>query len=152
MLNKKERIEKVLQRGKTKLSLWEKSNREYVRLIQECEESINSLDKDSLHWKAVLNFVGPKVYILKCNEFFKIGRTERSVMSRIKDMQVGNPYEVELVFCIPTRNPTLLEEKIHEMFKASRRSGEWFRLYKEDFEALEGWLPNFFEEMRKVGS
>ena len=35
------------------------------------------------------------VYVLECQNFYKIGYTNDSIKSRIADLQVGNPFRIE---------------------------------------------------------
>lgn len=117
-------------------------------MLEVMEPPVTSLDKTSDAWNAVLKWAGPKVYILRCNEFFKIGLTRGSITSRVDTLQVGNPYIIELVFCIPTAKPEELEKLLHARFNASRGIREWFKLSKEDFELLEKDLPDIFKMLR----
>jgi hypothetical protein len=69
------------------------------------------------------------VYILKCNEYYKIGIAvfpER----RIGELQVGNPYELEIVatYKFPKHRVSYMEKRLHRAFEHWNVRGEWFLL------------------------
>lgn len=56
----------------------------------------------------------------------KIGVTaDPDLRSRMRDLQVGNPYPLKVLGVIAAGN-TRLEEYIHEVFAVYRMCGEWF--------------------------
>ena len=63
-------------------------------------------------------------YLLKCEEFLKIGYTSVCVRSRIKAMQTGNPFTLAPLAIVPS--PPELEVALHGMFKGQHYRGEWF--------------------------
>ena len=71
------------------------------------------------------------VYLLKCGEFYKIGRTSNHVNLRVKQLQTSNPEQVEIVHFKDKLNhkQSITEEvKLHKIFSHCRVSGEWFSL------------------------
>jgi len=61
----------------------------------------------------------------------KIGYTRDtdSLISRIGDLQVGNPRRLELLFTIPGGRAG--EKFLHKMLRSSRLCGEWFECTTE---------------------
>lgn len=79
------------------------------------------------------------VYIIKCNEFYKIGSSRDGVDGRLKAMQTGNPYKLRLILKIKIDNYPKAELMLHEHFKDKRRLGEWFELNDKDLKSLNGY-------------
>mgnify|MGYP003598598620 CR=1 FL=1 len=72
-----------------------------------------------------------KIYLIRCGEFYKIGRTCNSVNSRLSTLQTSNPIKLELIHFIDklSKSQSITEEyKLHSMFKHCLESGEWFKL------------------------
>jgi len=65
-------------------------------------------------------------------EFIKIGKASRTVQTRIKQLQTGNPRRIESVQCFMTPNQQIahdVEGYLHSTFIRSRvAGGEWFML------------------------
>ena len=61
----------------------------------------------------------------------KIGKTDRCLLTRIRNLQIANPDELSVVAFIPTPNATQVEETLHQKHKASRIRGEWFSMSDE---------------------
>ncbi len=68
------------------------------------------------------------IYILRCNDFYKIGITNNNVEGRIAQLQTGNPYEIKLVKTYKV--PSTTESSLHGILKNSglHERGEWFHL------------------------
>ena len=66
------------------------------------------------------------IYIIKCNNFYKIGLSNGSE-NRLKMLQIGNPYPLELVGKFPSFYAPEVERKIHQTFKRKHHHGEWFK-------------------------
>jgi hypothetical protein len=61
----------------------------------------------------------------------KIGQT-RSIKSRIRALQTGSPYELEVTFAFPLQGydmADVIEEACHTVAKADRMKGEWFNIH-----------------------
>lgn len=56
---------------------------------------------------------------------FKIGKAN-DIGQRLKTFEVRIPFDIELVFAIEVKSPSIIESKIHKAFSNSRVSGEWF--------------------------
>ena len=71
-------------------------------------------------------------YFIKCNEFTKIGITD-NIFSRLKALQIGNPYQLEVVKTLIGNH----ERKLHKKFEDKQvvingLVTEWFRLSDND--------------------
>lgn len=77
------------------------------------------------------------VYIIQCGKFYKVGRTNGSVQSRMRQLQAGNPIKLELICTLPDPEPSEIERIIHRAYKAQRTSGEWFRFEQQDIDSLQ---------------
>ena len=64
-------------------------------------------------------------YFLKCHEFVKIGKT-CNLKPRVDDLQVGNPYDLELIGVSFKAENNLQEKFLHLQHKR-----EWFHLTNE---------------------
>lgn len=71
------------------------------------------------------------IYIIRCNEFYKIGCSRDGADKRLKAMQTGNPYELELIFQCEVTDFMQAEAALHAYFKDNRVRGEWYRLTAE---------------------
>lgn len=93
--------------------------------------------KNRWSWEGVLQsryIAGPKedmphlygparVYFVAVNEFVKIGYSG-GVKNRMREMQVGSPYDLELLHAEPGNKHT--ERAFHYCLKDARWRGEWF--------------------------
>lgn len=59
---------------------------------------------------------------------YKIGVTSRKPSDRLKELQTGAADELQLIKSYQFKNPRTMEAKLHEYFKHSRKSGEWFEV------------------------
>lgn len=71
------------------------------------------------------------IYLVKCGEFHKIGYTSgRKADDRIKSMQTGNPYPLDLAgLWHGTEND---EAALHVYYAHRKVRGEWFALTDDD--------------------
>lgn len=71
----------------------------------------------------------PTVYIVKCNEYYKIGIAD-DINKRLSGLQTGNPYKIELVKAYRTRAAQTLEKMFHFALKSASLHirGEWFKM------------------------
>lgn len=83
--------------------------------------------------EATNEFRTPSVYLLRCNEFYKIGRSG-NILSRIEGLQIGNPYPIDLLFFCRTLKDLEVERKLHTHFVTKKVRGEWFQLSERDLE------------------
>ena len=85
------------------------------------------MDKELIAW----------VYIIKAppKEVYKIGYT-RDVETRLKDLQVANANELEIVHMFETEKALLAEQLLHKLFENKRVRGEWYQLDSFDIAFL----------------
>lgn len=76
------------------------------------------------------------LYIVRCKDLFKIGQTKGPMEERLRMLQAGNPYKLQLICTIPVVDPVGTEREIHKMFDHCRVRGEWFRLTQKDIESF----------------
>jgi hypothetical protein len=69
------------------------------------------------------------VYLIKSEgtNFYKIGYSKK-LLTRIKDIQVGNPFKIALVHRIFTLNAIELERDLHKYYADYLVRGEWYEL------------------------
>lgn len=70
------------------------------------------------------------VYMIRCHDLVKIGIAV-DVNGRLMELQVGNPYELELLGCWRSEDAIRDEDLIHSHLDKYRVRGEWFKLPKE---------------------
>ena len=75
----------------------------------------------------------PGVYFIYDTRAVKIG-VANNIDTRIKQLQTGNPYELQLLKFIETQDPYTLEKRFHQLLDGKRMTGEWFDLTPEDVE------------------
>ena len=88
----------------------------------------NSLNKEGLY---IVHVVGSDMY--------KIGAT-RDFRSRLKNMQTGNPYVIEIFNFYHRSNYHELESLLHKKYKEKSIGGEWFRFNRIDLEEIDEYL------------
>jgi hypothetical protein len=71
------------------------------------------------------------VYIIRAGPLHKIGKS-KDVSRRIKELQRSNPYQIDLIMHIKTKQMSDMEAYLHEMCANKRDNGEWFELNEYD--------------------
>ena len=66
-----------------------------------------------------------KIYIIQCNEYIKIGISEKP-KQRLKALQTSTPYELVLVGTYDLKRPRTTEKLIHALLDDYHVRGEWF--------------------------
>lgn len=75
------------------------------------------------------------VYIITEGEGrYKIGYTKKSVESRIKSLQTGNPNQLSLVKYHEVYMPSRIETMLHNYYKDCLVKGEWYDLSSDQIE------------------
>lgn len=76
---------------------------------------------------------GPGVYLLKCQDLYKIGRAE-DLRSRVGTLQTGCPYQISIEMFIPcsTQDAPAIERELHKTYTNQKHRGEWYRLSRSD--------------------
>lgn len=75
------------------------------------------------------------VYIVQCENAFKIGFTGGSLKDRVRSMTTGNPFPIKPILTINfnTHSEALTVEKLlHAKYKRKSLQGEWFSLSLSD--------------------
>ena len=75
------------------------------------------------------------VYLIQCNDKYKIGFSDCPI-KRLIALQIGNPYELDLLWEDEVPNFMQIEEGLHKKFASKRTIGEWFNLDKEDVDYI----------------
>jgi hypothetical protein len=70
-----------------------------------------------------MNNTTVNTYFMKAGPFVKIGKSINP-MARVKELQTGCPYVIDIVHVIQAD----MEQKMHHIFHEYRRNGEWFNL------------------------
>jgi hypothetical protein len=70
------------------------------------------------------------VYLLRCGEYFKIGRTN-NLDRRMDQLSIQLPHKPQIIHAIHTNVPAYTERFFHEKFGEFRLNGEWFQLSQE---------------------
>lgn len=75
------------------------------------------------------------VYVLRCQGYVKIGRTKKDVTERLRNLQIGNPWTIEVVNSFLTVARDEVEAALHFRFARYQHRNEWYALPVEE-EAL----------------
>lgn len=74
----------------------------------------------------------PSIYLLKIisddKTLYKIGYTTGSVYNRIKNIQTGCPYKIEVADVYISPYSKIIEKTLHNLFSYKNTHGEWFDL------------------------
>lgn len=71
------------------------------------------------------------VYLLKLNEFYKIG-IAWDVNRRFVQLYSSSPYTIELVASKPFDNASKVEKDLHKKYHKYAVKNEWFKLPKKE--------------------
>lgn len=88
-----------------------------------------------------------KIYIISDGEYIKIGISS-DPEERLKNLQTGNPRELELLTCFP--GSKILEKELHNLFESCEGVGEWFKLKTGDIEIINKISRKIKEEIVDV--
>ena len=87
------------------------------------------------------------IYLLKIDtpdkRLYKIGSTKGSVHNRIKSLQTGCPYEIQLIEKYETIFGQVVERTLHNRYVSDKTHGEWFYLNLSE-------EVNFLENCKKI--
>lgn len=79
-----------------------------------------------------------KVYLISTTypdgSYYKIGRTKRDPIKRLKELKTANSQELNLVSFFESKWGPRIEINLHRIFKSYRCEGEWFKLPNEEVE------------------
>ena len=80
------------------------------------------------------------VYLLRCGEFYKIGRAKKWV-DRVATFQTIYPHDLEVIHVARCDDMKAEEEALHKAYADRRDKGEWFRLTPDDVAAIVSAMP-----------
>jgi Meiotically Up-regulated Gene 113 (MUG113) protein len=75
------------------------------------------------------------VYIVECYGFYKIGKTV-NLKNRIREMQTGNPIELQVAHVIYSDRHSDVEQALHAVFADQNVHGEWFKLSDKQIDSI----------------
>jgi hypothetical protein len=75
------------------------------------------------------------LYVIRMNEFYKIG-IARDLVARLRMIQTGTPYELEVIATYKLRDARAMESWLHKYFKDKRHRGEWYLLDDLDLDKI----------------
>lgn len=100
-------------------------------LIEQWASRVNLTD-----WQRQANrYKNRCVYILESKGFYKIGKTQ-NLSVRIKSLQVGNPFGLNIAHVIFTDYHTKVERALHLIFGDSHTGNEWFNLSLKEISTI----------------
>lgn len=82
------------------------------------------------------------IYILKAKEVFKIGVTQ-NLEKRLKTLQTGCPFKIEVFFICETQNDYFIEQLLHKQYNEFNSYGEWFELSIIQANKIKNEILNF---------
>lgn len=85
------------------------------------------------------------IYLISTTEEhpkYKIGRS-KDPNKRLLQLQTSNASILEIIHIFPSKYVTLLESKLHRMFKNTDSNNEWFNLEQHEIE-------NFLKTCQKI--
>lgn len=69
------------------------------------------------------------------NITYKIGKTNRKINNRLKEINTLNPSQLKVLFIFESKNYSVLEKTLHRIYESKKISGEWFKdIELNDFE------------------
>lgn len=104
------------------------------------------------------------LYLIQCNssDFYKIGFSENPE-NRLRNLQVGCPYSLTLVYKKCFKKSAKAERFLHKKYRYKRGIGEWFELSRDDIvqikneielipygQTINNPLPNYIPMLNKI--
>lgn len=89
------------------------------------------------------------VYVIQCNDYYKIGITLRPA-HRFQSLQVSNPYKIYLVYSKPIIGARAVERKLHQSLRSTHVRGEWFKLDSEQLQLVKDILDEAHSQTIKL--
>lgn len=72
------------------------------------------------------------IYLITDGLFFKIGRTKKDCNKRLKELQTGSPYTLQLIESVHVNNASMVESILHRKYFYCKQINEWFSLEEND--------------------
>ena len=99
-----------------------------------------------------MNMKKTNIYLLSAFidgiDMYKIGITKNEISIRMRSLQTGNPYKIELINSFQSKWASKVESYLHSYFKKNKVLNEWFLLSEEEvnlFSYLCQKTENIFE-------
>jgi hypothetical protein len=73
------------------------------------------------------------VYVFKCGEYFKIGKTKHKIRDRLLGIRSMNPHKVSGFAMAQTTKYSELEKYVHSRLSHFHHKGEWFHMVGNKF-------------------
>ena len=130
----KQKLIKYRQALDELINEWDDSDyAEYNKLVSEDldREMDSNKDREKPEPKPVRGWV----YLLRCGNCYKIGKT-KNLKTRLKKYVVENPYEIELVHKKEVNDYTKAETILHETVSEFNFRGEWYDLDRENVQLV----------------
>jgi len=90
------------------------------------------------------------VYIVECQGFYKIGKTT-NLKQRLSDIQMANPFHLDVVHTIFTGDYDKVEAGLHKIYSQQNVSGEWFSLGPQDLYELKAMtVSEILDRARRI--
>lgn len=93
-----------------------------------------------------------KVYLLECDNKYKIGHTKKSVEQRIKQLKTGNHNDMKILSTFESKWGTKIESHLHRRFKNKKISGEWFDLDGDDILTFEHMCKEWHDLLEDISN
>lgn len=79
------------------------------------------------------------IYMIGCDQFWKIGRTSTHPEIRMKELQNGNPHTLKLAGFKMVDDCLVMEALYHKKLNQYHFRGEWFQGNEEDMKIILGF-------------
>lgn len=76
------------------------------------------------------------IYVFRAACYYKIGACAGDIKERLKQLAVGCPFEMTIVYSFPCNHMPSAEAEIHRLFRDNHVRGEWFKLNALDLKWL----------------
>jgi len=97
----------------------------------------NSFYENYIWQKSSVNDNEGYVYLIKCGEYHKIGRSSiKYFLKRMSAYKTHNPYETILVRYVKVADQNLFEKILHLTFSCFLHRGEWYEFTDGSLEAV----------------
>jgi hypothetical protein len=97
--------------------MWEEIEQWYKDIMNKIREN----KKQKKNW----------LYLMKSAWYYKIW-IAIDPFERLKSLETGNPFDIELLFFAQIDNSLILERYFHKIFRKKNKKWEWFKLNDND--------------------
>jgi Meiotically up-regulated gene 113 len=123
-----------MAKRKTRARTIEEIEADVAESEREERERLDTMFADNAEWLLSDQRHG-YVYFIESDMKIKIG-CARDVRLRIRELQCGNPNEIELRDAIADDDAFALEALLHRFFSDHRENGEWHTINADDLEKV----------------